>query len=66
MATLSSAMQDGFSVDPTAFASAIRLNVSQDDLTSLLTNFMNAKDLSYESDLKKLGYADAVDRKSVV
>ena len=46
MATLTSAMQDGFSVDPTAFANAIRLNVSQDDLTSLLTNFMNAKDLS--------------------
>lgn len=65
MATLSSAMQDGFSVDPTAFASAIRLNVSQDDLTSLLTNFMNAKDLSYESDLKKLGYADVASPESI-
>ena len=65
MATLTSAMQDGFSVDPTAFASAIRLNVSQDDLTSLLTNFMNAKDLSYESDLKKLGYADVTSPESI-
>ena len=65
MATLTSAMQDGFSVDPTAFARAIRLNVSQDDLTSLLTNFMNAKDLSYESDLKKLGYADVASPESI-
>lgn len=65
MATLTSAMQDGFSVDPTAFANAIRLNVSQDDLTSLLTNFMNAKDLSYESDLKKLGYADVTSPESI-
>lgn len=65
MATLTSAMQDGFSVDPTAFANAIRLNVSQDDLTSLLTNFMNAKDLSYESDLKKLGYADVASPESI-
>lgn len=65
MGALTSALQDGFKVDPTVFASAITLNVSQEDLTSLLTNYMNAGDLTYDGNLQKLGYADESDPKSI-
>ena len=57
MAQLSDAMQNGFSFDPEKFASAIKFNMSQEDLTSLLTNYMNADQLSYDGNLAKLGYA---------
>lgn len=58
MSQLSTALQEGFSVDAHAFQNAIHLNMSQDDLTSLLTNYMNAGELSYDANLKKLDYAD--------
>ncbi|MDO4400563.1 MAG: ABC transporter ATP-binding protein/permease [Coriobacteriia bacterium] len=54
---LSSALKDGFSVDAEAFANAIQFNMTQDDLTSLLTNYMNADELTYDANLVKLGYA---------
>lgn len=57
MKSISSALQDGFSVDADAFANAIQFNMTQDDLTSLLTNYMNADELSYDGNLSKLGYA---------
>ena len=57
MGQLQSALSDGFAFDADAFAGAIKFNMSQDDLTSLLTNLMNAEDLSYDGNMKKLGYA---------
>ncbi|SER41705.1 ABC transporter ATP-binding protein/permease [Parafannyhessea umbonata] len=65
MAQLSGALKNGFRVDPNAFASAIHLNMDQNDLTSLLTNYMNAGDLSYTGNLDKLGYADESEPKSI-
>ncbi len=58
MDQLSSAMQNAFSVDAEAFAGAIHFNMTQEDLTSLLTNYMNAEELTYEGNLSKLGYAE--------
>lgn len=58
MASLTSALQDGFSVDVGAFANAIQFNMTQEDLTSLLTNYMNSDELSYDSNMVKLGYAE--------
>ncbi|MEE8704982.1 MAG: ABC transporter ATP-binding protein/permease [Olsenella sp.] len=59
MEGLSSAMADSFSVD--AFRDAIHFNLTQEDLTSLLTNYANASSLTYESNLTTLGYADEAD-----
>ncbi len=58
MEQLSGALQSGFSVDAEAFANAIQFNMTQEDLTSLLTNYMNADELTYEGNLSKLGYAE--------
>lgn len=57
MSQLSSALENGFSFDADAFADAISVNMDQSDLTSLLSNFKNAGDLSYDGNLSKLGYA---------
>ena len=57
MKGLQDALQNGFSVDAEAFANAIQFNMTQEDLTSLLTNYMNADELTYDANLAKLGYA---------
>ncbi|MBO4365946.1 MAG: ABC transporter permease, partial [Eggerthellaceae bacterium] len=57
MEQLAAAMQDGFSFDAEAFADAIHFNMTQEDLTSLLYNYMNADELGYDANLSKLGYA---------
>jgi putative ABC transport system permease protein len=58
MSNLTSALQDAFSVNADAFRDAIHFNLTQDDLTSLLTNYANASQLTYENNLATLGYAD--------
>lgn len=58
MGSLADALQSGFSVDAEAFQNAIHFNLTQDDLTSLLTNYANAGQLTYGNNLAKLGYAD--------
>ena len=61
MGKLSSALQSSFSVDASAFQNSIRFNLTQDDLTSILTSYANASQLTYDNNLKKLGYANASD-----
>ncbi len=58
MANLQDTLSSGFSFDSDAFANAIKFNMTQDDLTSLLTNYLNADELSYDGNMKKLGYAE--------
>ncbi|MCH4084000.1 MAG: ABC transporter ATP-binding protein/permease [Olsenella sp.] len=65
MSTLTNALQNGFSVDPAAFKSAIHVNMSQEDLRSLLNNYVNASQLTYDNNLSKLGYAEASDPSAV-
>ena len=62
---LSDAMQDGFKVDADAFAKAIEFNMTQEDLASLLTNLMNADELTYEGNLNKLGYGEVENPESI-
>ncbi|MBQ9021721.1 MAG: FtsX-like permease family protein, partial [Eggerthellaceae bacterium] len=57
MSSLQDAMEGGFSFDAEAMANAIQFNMTQEDLTSLLTNLMNADELSFDANLKKLGFA---------
>lgn len=58
MSSLSDSLASSFSFDADAFANAIQFNMSQEDLTSLLTNYMNSDELTYDNNLTKLGYAD--------
>lgn len=60
-----SSLQNSFKFAPAAFANAIKLNVTQDDLTSLMMNYMNSDELTYDSDLKKLGYASLDNPESI-
>jgi len=65
MEGLSSAMSSGFSFDADAFANAIQFNMTEEDLASLITNYMNAEELTYEKNLSKLGYADEANPSSI-
>ncbi|MBP3885754.1 MAG: ABC transporter permease, partial [Olsenella sp.] len=65
MSSLTSALREGFSFDADAFANAIHFNMTQEDLTSLLTNYMNAAELTYDSNMSRLGYASADSPESI-
>ena len=58
-------LQDAFSVDGDAFASAIHFNMDASDLASLMSSYANASRLTYDSNLSTLGYADETDPQSV-
>ena len=58
-------LQDAFSVDGAAFASAIHFNMDASDLASLMSSYANASRLTYENNLSTLGYADEADPQSV-
>lgn len=57
-------MSKGFSPDPEAFQKAIKINATQSDLMSLFNNFSSGT-VSYEDNLRKLGYADAAKPTSI-
>ncbi len=65
MSDLSSALEGAFSVDADAFANAIHFELSAEDLTSLLTNYAQADQLTYDNNLVKLGYADLLRPRSI-
>ena len=54
MGKLSSAMN----INTDAFARAFQFNMSQEELTELMTSMMRIEEHSYDNNLKKLGYAD--------
>ena len=58
-------LQSAFSVDASAFRSAISFNMGAEDLTSLMSNYANASRLTYDNNLTTLGYADADDPISI-
>ena len=61
MTSMMDNMQDIFSIDPDAFAKAIQVNMSEDDLQELMTSLMTTGTASYEDNLNKMGYADEAD-----
>lgn len=65
MTSLMGNMQDIFSIDPDAFAKAIQVNMSEDDLQELMTSLMTTGTVSYESNLNKMGYADENDPQTI-
>ncbi|MGI6216711.1 MAG: ATP-binding cassette domain-containing protein [Coriobacteriales bacterium] len=65
MSSLQDQLASSFNFDADTFADAITVNLTQEDLTSLLENYMNSEDLSYDSNIAKLGYADLDDPESI-
>ncbi len=62
---LGSALSGGFSFDQSAFMSAFTVNMDENDLKSLMTSYASAKELTYDNNLRKLGYADEGDPISI-
>lgn len=58
MNQLGSGMENALTIDPDAFAKAIQMNMSEDELSELLMSLMTYENASCEGNLKKLGYAD--------
>ena len=61
MSQISANMENAFHFDTDAFANAIEINMTEDELTELLTSMMSAQDTSYDSNLRALNYADPDD-----
>lgn len=65
MTSMMDNMQDIFSIDPDAFAKAIQMNMSEEDLQELMTSLMTKGSASYEDNLNKMGYADEADPQTI-
>lgn len=57
MDNFSSQFQDAISIDTSKFASAIKVNMSEEELSELMLSLMSEDSSSYENNLQKLGYA---------
>lgn len=62
---MAGAMKSAFSVNPSAFAKAFSLNMDQTQLAALFSQFMNNGIVTYDSNLKKMGYADKSNPESI-
>lgn len=58
MSQLTSSMGNMLSVNPAAFADAIKVNMSEQQLQALLSQQMSSGTASYEDNLRQMGYAD--------
>lgn len=62
---MASAMKSAFSVNPSAFAKAFSLNMDETQMAALFSQFMNNGIVTYDSNLKKMGYADKSNPESI-
>lgn len=62
---MASAMKSAFSVNPSEFAKAFSLNMDQTQMAALFSQFMNNGIVTYDSNLKKMGYADKSNPESI-
>lgn len=58
MANLANGIQEAISIDTSMFAQAIKLNMSEDELASLMLSLMSTNPASYDDNLNILGYAN--------
>lgn len=59
------ALKSAFMVNPAVFAKAFSLNMDQTQMTALFSQFMNTSLVTYDSNLKKIGYADRSNPESI-
>ena len=62
---LSASMAGAISIDEKAFISAFKMKMGEEELTELLTSLMSKEKNTYESNLKKLGYANLEEPKGI-
>ena len=65
MDQLSEQLQDAFQVDPDAFAGAIQVSMTEEELSELLMSLMAGESATYDGNLRTLGYADAAEPYSI-
>jgi len=58
MESMSQNLMNAFRVDGEALASAFTMNMDPEELRDLMSSLMSREQASYDSNLKKLGYAD--------
>lgn len=58
ISALSKSMAQAISIDTKTFASAFKMNMSEEELTELMASLMSKEVTTYENNLKKLDYAD--------
>ena len=63
---LSSALAGSMKFDASAFAGAMKTNLSEEQLQSMLTSMMSPETASYEENLRSMGYADEDDPAEIV
>ena len=56
--SLQDSMGDAMKIDTDAFASAFRMNMTEDDMKELFASLSSSGSSTYEGNLQKLGYAD--------
>ena len=54
--TMFSSLDQMFNLDPDAFAGAIKMNMTEQELQSLLSSLLSTENHTYENNLKSLGY----------
>ena len=55
---LQNSLGNAMQIDPTAFADAFQMNMTEDDLTELMMSMSGTQSASYDNNLQQLGYAD--------
>ena len=63
---LTAGLEEAFTIDPSALADAVTVNMSEEDLQELMRAIMTAATASYEDNLEKLGYAAEEDPYEIV
>ena len=58
MSQLQTQLEDAFQVDPEAFADAIQVNMTEEELSELLMSLMTTRSTTLDGNLQTLGYAD--------
>ena len=58
MEELGDKLEKAFAIDPDAFANAIQMNMTEEELSELLYSLMSGEDASYSNNLRSFGYAD--------
>ena len=56
--TLSKSMSEAFSIDEEAFVGAFQMKMDEEELSELFNSLMSKESVTYDSNLKKLNYAD--------
>ena len=62
---LSTSMANAISIDTDAFAGAIHMKMNEEELAELMQSLMTKEQTTYETNLKKLGYADFEEPSSI-